>query len=123
MHPAPNFFGARHDRLHAEPYDRASPARMSDTCIPLASPAGRMPCAACSDSLTPPARPSHSRDREATMSNVHHFRGGDAPRPSTRARGPYRKSATKAEITRAVRAVEELGHTVYGLVVDGPKVR
>lgn len=56
------------------------------------------------------------------MSNVHTL-PGVTPLPKTRVRGSYRKVATKAEITRAIRAAEELGLTVYGFTVDGGSIQ
>lgn len=56
------------------------------------------------------------------MSNIHHLFGEDKPRPQPRARGPYRKKATAADIARAIRAAEQLGLTIYGFTVEGEKV-
>ena len=56
------------------------------------------------------------------MSTIHHLFGEDEPRPKPRARGPYRKRVTIAEIERAVRAAEKIGLTVYGLTIQGDKV-
>ncbi|WP_375263461.1 hypothetical protein [Palleronia sp.] len=56
------------------------------------------------------------------MSNIRHFPGGAELRPAPRARGPYRKKVTAAEIERAVRVAEKLGLTIYGLTIEGDKV-
>ena len=56
------------------------------------------------------------------MSNIHHLFGEAEPRPKPRTRGPYRKKITAAEIERALRTVEKLGFTVYGVTIDDGKV-
>ncbi|TNC49032.1 hypothetical protein FHG66_12790 [Rubellimicrobium rubrum] len=57
------------------------------------------------------------------MSKIHHLFGEAEPRPTTRARGPYRKKVTAAEIKRAVRTVEELGLTIYSVTFDDQKIQ
>lgn len=58
------------------------------------------------------------------MSNIHHLRGAPTPlpQPVKKARGPYRKKVTAAEIERAVLTAEKVGLTIYGFTIDGDKV-
>jgi hypothetical protein len=48
------------------------------------------------------------------MSEIIKLYEGEPPRPAPAKRGPYRRTATKTEIERAVRAVTGLGLTVEG---------
>lgn len=57
------------------------------------------------------------------MSNIHHIHGEAAPSPQPKSRGSYRKKATSADITRAIRAAEMAGLTVYGFTVEGESVQ
>lgn len=57
------------------------------------------------------------------MSEIIKLYEGEPPRPAPAKRGPYRRTATKTEIERAVRAVTGLGLTVYGLTVEGERIQ
>ena len=57
------------------------------------------------------------------MSKIIKLHEGEPSRPAPTKRGPYRRTATKTEIERAVRTVHELGLTVYGLTVEGERIQ
>lgn len=57
------------------------------------------------------------------MSRILKLHEGEPPRPAPKKRGAYRRTATKSEIERVVRAATELGLTIYGLTVEGERIQ
>jgi hypothetical protein len=64
-----------------------------------------------------------STSRTFKMENLYQFPSPSGAAPARKARGGYRKKASRAEIQRLVNTAVDLGLTIYGIILDGERVQ